>query len=190
MMAAAVKSELSGIQSLCALFLQETNFQIQFDACHERGWQTPTRSWSTLSKSGTAQSWGRKIKDRDTVFEYFVVPCFRKHTNELFRRLLSVSGARHIECQSNDLLLSSMLYEFSPSVHADVVLFKDHAVAGHMIPGAVVRRWRGEDEVFEHGVEPLREYVVELTRRDHCDRRIPAPLQPAVRGLVHGGSDG
>jgi hypothetical protein len=34
----ALKVELNEIQSLRALFLQETNFQIRYNACHERGW--------------------------------------------------------------------------------------------------------------------------------------------------------
>jgi hypothetical protein len=38
MTAAALKAELKDIQSLRALFLQETNFQIRYDSCHERGW--------------------------------------------------------------------------------------------------------------------------------------------------------
>ena len=37
MTAKALKTELKDIQSLRALFLQETNFQIWYDACHERG---------------------------------------------------------------------------------------------------------------------------------------------------------
>ena len=61
--------------------------------------------------SGSIQ--GQQTKDRDTVFEYFVVQPLRKRSSELFRQLLAVSGAQFIECQSNDLLLSSMPYEFS-----------------------------------------------------------------------------
>ena len=56
-----------------------------------------------------------------------------------------------------------MRYEFSPSVRADIVRLEDHAVTGHMIAGAVVGPRRAEDGVFEHAVEPLGEYVVELT---------------------------
>ena len=34
----AVRTKLKAIQALRALFLQSTNFQIRYDACHERGW--------------------------------------------------------------------------------------------------------------------------------------------------------
>ena len=105
---------------------------------------------------------GQQTKDRDTVFEYFVVQPLRKRGSELFRLLLAVSGAQFIECQSNDLLLSSMLYEFSASVRADVVLFEDHATTEYVVPGTVVRPRRGYDQIFEHKTEPVGEYVVEL----------------------------
>jgi hypothetical protein len=36
--AIALKTDLHEIQPLRALFLQETNFQIRYNACHERGW--------------------------------------------------------------------------------------------------------------------------------------------------------
>jgi GNAT superfamily N-acetyltransferase len=105
---------------------------------------------------------GREIKDRDTVFECFVVPPFRKKTRELFQQLLDASGAQYIECQSNDLLLSSMLFEFCPSVSADVVLFEDYTVTELAVPGARVRPRRSDDEIFEHRTEPVGDYVVEL----------------------------
>jgi hypothetical protein len=35
---AALKTQLKNIQALRALFLQETNFEIRYDACHGRGW--------------------------------------------------------------------------------------------------------------------------------------------------------
>jgi GNAT superfamily N-acetyltransferase len=105
---------------------------------------------------------GQQTKDRDTVFEYFVVQPFRKSSSDLFRQLLAVSGAQFIECQSNDLLLSSMLYEFSASVSADVILFEDHAATEYVVSGALVRPIRGDDQIFEHKTEPVGDYVLEL----------------------------
>jgi hypothetical protein len=80
----------------------------------------------------------------------------------LFQRLLAASGARFIECQSNDLLLSSMLYEFSRSVSVNVVLFEDHVVTALRVPDTIVRARRTDDEIFEHKTEPVGDYVVEL----------------------------
>jgi GNAT superfamily N-acetyltransferase len=157
----ALKVELKDIDFLRALFLQETNFQIRYNASHERG---STDSYLLIVndlKVGYCSTRGQKSKDRDTVFEYFVVPPFRKMASEFFDRLLAASGAEYIECQSNDLLLSSMLYEFSPAISANVVLFEDHAVTDYVLPGALFRSKRSDDQVFEHKTEPVGDYVVE-----------------------------
>jgi GNAT superfamily N-acetyltransferase len=53
-------------------------------------------------------------------------------------------------------------YEFGRDISADVVLFADHAVTGHVVPGAVVRRRRDDDQIFEHKLEPVGDFVVEL----------------------------
>ncbi len=159
----AQKVELEDIQPLRALFLQETNFQIRYDACHERGWTDSYLLMMDNLTVGYGSIKGREIKDRDTVFEYFIVQPFRRKASEVFRELLAVSEAQFIECQSNDLLLSSMLYEFSPSVSADVVLFEDHAATEYAVPGALVRRRHSDDQIFEHRTEPVGDYVVELS---------------------------
>ncbi len=161
MAATARRVDLKDILPLRTLFLQETNFQIRYNACHERGW---TDSYLLLADDlpiGYGAIKGMEIKDRDTVFEYFVVPPFRRRISELFRELLSVSGVQYVECQSNDLLLSSMLYEFCPAVHADVILFEDHAVTKHAVAGAFFRRRRTGEQIFEHRNEPIGDFVVE-----------------------------
>src|SRR6516225_8564039 len=103
-----IKAELREILPLRNLFLQENNFQIRYDACHERGWTDSYLLMTDSLEVGYGSIKGQQTKDRDTVFEYFAVQPFRKRSSELFRQLLVVSGARFIECQSNDLLLSSM----------------------------------------------------------------------------------
>jgi hypothetical protein len=100
--------------------------------------------------------------DRDTVFEFYLIPPFRKYSGHLFAELIAASRARFVECQSNDLLLTSMLYEFAQNINANVVLFEDHAVTEHVIPKVVFRTRRGDDSIFEHQVEPVGEYVLEM----------------------------
>src|SRR3954453_22076747 len=101
MAAAVLKAQLSDILAYRNLFLQETNFQIRYNACHERGWADSY----LLTVDGSAVGYGsikglQEIADRDTVFEFFVIPSLRKLSSALFRELLSVAGARHIGCQS------------------------------------------------------------------------------------------
>jgi hypothetical protein len=123
MTAKAVKAKLEDIQRWRALFLQETNVQIRYNACHERGWTDSYLLKMDDTAVGYGSIKGQEIAGRDTVFEFYVVPPFRKWSGLLFRKLVAASDARYIECQSNDPLLASMLYEFARDIRADTVLF-------------------------------------------------------------------
>jgi GNAT superfamily N-acetyltransferase len=158
----AHKTELQAILPLRNLFLQETNFQIRYDACHERGWTDSYLLMIDNLEGGYGSIKGQEIADRDTIFEFYVIPPFRKFSSLVFPELIAASGARFIECQSNDVLLSSMLYEFAQNINSEVVLFEDHAVTEYMIPGVVFRPRKENDSIFEHKVEPIGEYVLEL----------------------------
>jgi hypothetical protein len=157
-----VKAKLEDIQGLRALFLQETNFQIRYNAYHERGWTDSYLLKMDDVEVGYGSIKGQEIAARDTIFEFYVVPLFRRWSSQAFRELLAASGAAYIECQSNDLLLSSMLYEFARDIRADTFLFDDHAVTEHTISGGVVRPRRDGDHIFDHSVEPIGEYVLEV----------------------------
>src|SRR6187551_1983518 len=90
---------LKEILPLRNLFLQENNFQIRYNACHERGW---TNSYIILyneEKIGYGSVKGNEnIKDRDTVFEFYIIPPYRRVSSVAFSKLLSVSGLSFIEC--------------------------------------------------------------------------------------------
>ena len=85
----AVKAKLRHIQPLRALFLQETNFQIRYNACHERGWTDSYLLKIDDATVGYGSIKGREIADRDTAFEFYVVPPFRKLSSLLFRELIA-----------------------------------------------------------------------------------------------------
>ena len=158
----AVKTDLKSILPLRGLFLQETNFQIRYNAVHERGWSDSYLLRIDGTEVGYGSIKGQERNDRDTIFEFYVIPPFRKYAASLFRELISFSGSKYIECQSNDLLLSAMLNEFSRDIRSDVVLFESHSVTKYDIPNSVVRPTRAGDQIFEHTVEPLGDYVLEV----------------------------
>jgi GNAT superfamily N-acetyltransferase len=161
MNARAAKARLKDIQVFRGLFLQEMNRQIRYDAHHGRGWTDSYLLKIDEIEVGYGSIKGQETDDRDTVFEFYVVPPFRKWAGVLCRELIGESRAAYIECQSNDALLFSLLTEFSRDLGADVVLFEDHAVTQHAPPGAVVRPRRKRDRIFEHAVEPIGDYVLE-----------------------------
>lgn len=156
-----LRTELARILPLRALYLQEMNCQVRYHACHERGW---TDSYVLLLDGqtvGYGAIKGLELADRDTVFEIYVLPPFRRYTRALFDALLTATGARNIECQSNDRLLSPLLHEFADAIRADVVLFEAGAPTGHGLADAIVRARREDDAVFGHEVEPVGDYVLE-----------------------------
>ena len=154
--------DLETILPLRALFLQEANRQIRYNACHERGWTDSYLLKIDDHAVGYGSIKGREIPDRDTVFEFFVVPPFRKQASQLFRQFVAAARPKFIECQSNDPLLSVLLFEFAYSIAADTVLLEDHYVTELAIEGAVMRLKKPDDRIFPHEVEPEGSHVVEL----------------------------
>jgi len=156
------KTKLETIQPLRDLFLQEANFQIRYNACHERGWTDSYLLTSDDVEIGYGSIKGQEIADRDTIFEFYLIHPFRKFSSLIFSELIAVSRVRLIECQSNDVRLTSMLYEFSQNINADVVLFDDHVTTMLTIPEVIFSARKADDSIFEHQVEPIGEYVLGL----------------------------
>jgi GNAT superfamily N-acetyltransferase len=156
----AVKTELEQIMTFRRLFLQENNCQIRYNAVHERGWSDSYLLFLDEVAVGHGSVNGQDIHGvRETIFEFYLVPHARHYANLLFRELLNTSRATLIESQSNVLLLTSMLHEFSGNIDAPVVLFKDYAVTDYTIPNAIFRILKDGEQVYTK--EPGT-YVLEL----------------------------
>lgn len=156
------KTTLQEILSFRRLFLQENNFQIRYNAVHERG-----RTDSYVITADTTVIGYGSIKgnensaDRNTIFEFYIIPAFRYLSSGAFAKLLDSSSASFIECQSNDTLLTSMLYEFGQNINANVILFKDHIATTHYPDNVTFRKRNEGDVLFEHQLEPEGDYVLE-----------------------------
>jgi hypothetical protein len=148
MMTTFQKVGLEAILPLRALFLEEASRQVRYNAAHERGWSD---SWLLTADDGPVgygSIKGREIPDRDTVFEFFVIPSFRGRASSVFQQLLAAARPAFIECQSNDPLLSAMLFEFAHNISSDEVLFEEHSVTDLVVPDVLVRRRQDGDEIF------------------------------------------
>lgn len=99
---------------------------------------------------------------RDAIFEFYIIPSFINISSFAFAELLHVSDALFIETQSNQLLLTSLLYQYAETIYADTILFKDDFVSSINISNAYFRKRNESDIVFEHTTEPVGDYVVEL----------------------------
>jgi GNAT superfamily N-acetyltransferase len=156
------KIDLEEILYLRTLFLQENNFQIRYDACHQRGWTDSYVVTYNQEKIGYGSIKGNEdLKDRDTVFEFYLIPSFRNLSLTAFSALLDSSMATFIECQSNDLLLSSLLFQYGLDINSNVVLLEDHQTTDIKIDNIIFRKRKGNDDVFDHKAEPIGDYVLE-----------------------------
>jgi GNAT superfamily N-acetyltransferase len=159
------KTDLENILILRNLFLQENNFQIRYNSCHERGWTDSYILVCDGQKIGYGSIRGNeKHSDRDSVFEFYIIPPFRNITSAVFSELLRVCGATFIECQSNDLLLTSLLYQFAENINSDVILFED-GMQTFLKPDKVIFRKITDDDIsFEHKSEPPGDFVLEMNK--------------------------
>jgi GNAT superfamily N-acetyltransferase len=162
MTAAAKKVRLQDIEIFRSLFLREFNHQLRYYACHERGWSDSY----LLLNNGEAVGYGlvkgkNNLTDRDAIFEFYLMPPFRKEAHRYFSELVKTSGATFIESQSNDVFLTNLLNEFASDVKSDVILFEDKTTTQLDGTGVLFRKRLESDLIFEHKLEPAGDYVLE-----------------------------
>jgi len=162
MLPEALKTGLTEILPLRKLYLQETNTQIRYNASHERGWSDSYLLTVDGVHIGYGAVNGQHLEDRDTIFEFYIIPPYRKYTSLLFQKLLLACGATHIECQSNDPLLAPMIFEYSRHIHSDVILFEDYTATKYQRPDVIFRKRKRGERVFSHQHEPEGSHVLEL----------------------------
>src|SRR5882724_1678169 len=113
-----IKTNLEEILQLRNLFLQENNFQIRYNSRHERGLSDSYIVMYDQEKIGYGSVAGyENPNDRDTVFEFYIIPFFRNLSSVAFLKLLRASTPIFIECQSNDFLLTTMLYQYGQKIN-------------------------------------------------------------------------
>jgi len=123
----AVISAAADVQPLREQYRHEMNCQIVHDSIHRRhGWTTTYR----LTVDGETAGFGSMAiagpwTDKPTIFELYVVPTYRSRVFELFEALLTASGARFMEVQSSDALLTVMLHAYARDIRSDAIVFHD-----------------------------------------------------------------
>lgn len=156
------KTILEDILFLRVLYLQENNFQIRYNACHERGWSDSYLLTLNDTKIGYISIKGKDdLKDRDTIFEFYIIPTYSAKASSFFETILKVIQVKYIECQSNDFMLSSMLYLFADYIQSEAILFADHHSTNYVIPSVIFREHNGAEDIFMHKTEPIGDYVLE-----------------------------
>lgn len=149
-----IKTSLTEIQGLRNLFLAERPFQFIYNKCHEAGWADTYLFTLNGMKAGYGSIWGKdRREDRDAVFEFYLLKPFRHLADKIFSEFQMASKAKFIECQTNDTLLTSVLFDRAGIVHVEAILFEDSFQTELKMPNTVFK----QKEITDDG--PL--YVLE-----------------------------
>jgi GNAT superfamily N-acetyltransferase len=156
-------SEIVGMRDI---YRHEMNCQIIHDSIHERsGWSMEyllTDGANTVGYGSVAVAgpWKEKL----TIYEYFVLPQFRGAMFDLFEELLKDCGANWIETQSNDVLLTTMLHTYAPTVASESILFHDRLTTTHQVADAVFRKAAPEDlpQIQKYDLDQDAEWIVSI----------------------------
>lgn len=144
-----------------ALFLQEINAQVRYDAAHTRPGATPY----IIRENSRDIGYG-SVKDTQsgagTIFEFYLLPIARQHALGLLGQLVEASRADALECQSNDRFYAPLVKASCGALVSDTILFAPGELPELPSGGAVFRRRRRTDKVFRHEVEPVGDFVIDM----------------------------
>ncbi|MGE3820461.1 MAG: GNAT family N-acetyltransferase [Isosphaeraceae bacterium] len=127
------------------LHRREMNCQIVLDSWLGRGWADSYLLFRNDRVVGYGLVGGVRNAPKDVIIEFHVSPDFRADALPLFRRLATVSHARSIEAQTNDLPLSLCLWDCAREIESDTILFHDAVTTHLVLPEARVRKVRESD---------------------------------------------
>lgn len=163
----AEEAPLSAVVALREAYRREMACQIVHDSWHARGF---TRLW-LLRERGTVVGYGAvggaPGDAPDTLKELFVVPSHRGDALRMFSAVADAGGARWVEAQTNDRLLTLMLFDTATEVSAGAVLFDDGMRDDAAVPppaGAVFRKAQPGEvaRAFPEFAPPLGDWIVDL----------------------------
>ena len=149
---------LDAIVDLRSEYRREMACQIVHDSWHERGFTTSFLLRLDGQPVGYGSVGGAPRVPKDIVKEFFVLPAARGFSLPLFRQLVAVSQARTIEAQTNDALLTLMLFDCAVEWQSDTVLFADAVSTTLPAPAGVTLRSVTDADratVFPHTREPI-----------------------------------
>ena len=116
------------------------NCQIILDSWHERRWTDAYLLRHNGRIVGYGSVGGGRAEPKDIIMEFYVLPMHRAAALPLFRRLAAASQAKRIEAQTNDVLLTRMLFDCAVSSNRDEVLFHDAVTTNLSVLHTTFRR--------------------------------------------------
>jgi GNAT superfamily N-acetyltransferase len=145
------------------LYRREMNCQIVHDSLPRRGFGDLFLLRVDGRVAGYGFVMGYQGEPKDMVREFYVAPVYRGSALAIFRGLIDVSKARRITAQTNDVLLTLMMYDCAREITSEAVIFHDALTTCLTIPGATFRPVTESDKekIFEHRVEGVGDWLLE-----------------------------
>jgi RimJ/RimL family protein N-acetyltransferase len=154
---------LESILSLRELYRQEMNCQIVHDSLHARCFTDSYLIRASGQVAGYGSVMSGDLATADLIKEFYVLPGYRAAALAIFREFAAVSRARLIEAQTNDVLLSLMLFDCAVDITSETILFEDAVTTSLAMPGITFRRVEDSerDGIFSHRLEGVGDWVLE-----------------------------
>ena len=141
------RTDYQEVRPLHELYRREANCQIVHDSFLARGLADPYLILVNRRVAGYAGI-GNKYP-KDCLTEFYTLPSMRSHALPVFREVLKVSQATHIEAQTNIPLMLLMLYDCAKNITGGPILFADAFTTNLTCPDVKFRRARPEDSISD-----------------------------------------
>lgn len=161
----ARQSTLDEVEFFRDMYRLEMRCQIIHDSIHRRsGW---TQEYLLLMDSipigygslAVGGPWATAV----SIFEFYLTPPARTKIFESFDVLVLACGAKRIETQSNDRLLTNMLLTFCNEIRSEAILFHDVFTTQNSLPGVTFREKQESDssQIAIHELDDEANWVLE-----------------------------
>jgi GNAT superfamily N-acetyltransferase len=115
------------------------------DSWLARGWAEAYLLRADRRVVGYGLVGGVRANPKGTITEFYVLPPERRAALPLFRKFVEASRATEVETQTNDLLLTLLLYNCGTCIASPVVLFHDSFKTSLPCPRGTFRASTAED---------------------------------------------
>lgn len=151
------QAEYRDVEAMRELHRHEAHCQIIHDSFLPRGRAVPYVIHVEDHKAGYGAVWNNRIT------EFYTLPNVRPLALPMFRALLAVSQATHVEAQTNLPLMLTLLYDCATNIIDEAILFHDVATTHLPCPNGKFRKILPEESalIFEHYSEPVGDWGIE-----------------------------
>jgi GNAT superfamily N-acetyltransferase len=146
------------VQAMRELFRHEANCQIIHDSFLARGLADPYLIHVNSRLAGYAAV--AEKYPPNCLTEFYTLPEMRPFALPMYREVLRVSAATHVEAQTNIPSMLLPLYDCAKNIIADGILFADALTTHLQLPGVEFRRRVPDEETFPHAAEPVGDWVL------------------------------